>query len=384
MTQVAEPGNARAESRTTARISHWIGGRIVAGTSGREGPVYDPATGQVTKYVDFASVGRGRGCGRGGEGGFPGLAGDLDLEADRRHVPHPQRRRGAPHGARGTAHRRARQGPVGRARRDRPRAREPRVRVRHPEPAQGRVLRAGVGRRRRLPDPPAARRRGRHHPVQLPGDGADVDVRDGDRGGQHVRAQAVGEGPVGGQLPGRAAARRGRPRRRLQRRPRRQGRGRRHPRAPRHRGGLVRRLDADRALHLRDRHQGRQAGPGARWRQEPHDRAARRRHRHGRRRRRLGRLRLGRGAVHGDRDDRGRRRRGRPAGRGDQGAPAQDRRGAGQRSVLRDGSAGDEAASRQGRLVPRLRAGPGRHRRGRRPRAPALRRVRTASSSACR
>jgi malonate-semialdehyde dehydrogenase (acetylating)/methylmalonate-semialdehyde dehydrogenase len=33
-----------------------MGGRIVTGTSGREGPVYDPATGQVTRHVDFASV----------------------------------------------------------------------------------------------------------------------------------------------------------------------------------------------------------------------------------------------------------------------------------------------------------------------------------------
>ena len=55
MTQVAEP-NAQAGSRTPARISHWIGGRLVAGTSGREGPVFDPATGQLTKHVDFASV----------------------------------------------------------------------------------------------------------------------------------------------------------------------------------------------------------------------------------------------------------------------------------------------------------------------------------------
>ena len=55
MTQVAEP-NAPAEGRTPARISHWIGGRFVDGTSGREGPVFDPATGQLTKHVDFASV----------------------------------------------------------------------------------------------------------------------------------------------------------------------------------------------------------------------------------------------------------------------------------------------------------------------------------------
>jgi malonate-semialdehyde dehydrogenase (acetylating)/methylmalonate-semialdehyde dehydrogenase len=55
MTQVAEP-NAHADSSTPARISHWIGGRLVAGVSGREGPVFDPATGELTKHVDFASA----------------------------------------------------------------------------------------------------------------------------------------------------------------------------------------------------------------------------------------------------------------------------------------------------------------------------------------
>ena len=38
------------------RISHWIGGKEVAGTSGRTGPVYNPATGEQTHEVDFASV----------------------------------------------------------------------------------------------------------------------------------------------------------------------------------------------------------------------------------------------------------------------------------------------------------------------------------------
>jgi len=37
-------------------VSHWIGGAVVAGTSGREGPVYDPATGALTKHVDFATA----------------------------------------------------------------------------------------------------------------------------------------------------------------------------------------------------------------------------------------------------------------------------------------------------------------------------------------
>jgi len=38
------------------RISHWIDGAVVEGTSGRTGPVFNPATGQQQAEVDFASV----------------------------------------------------------------------------------------------------------------------------------------------------------------------------------------------------------------------------------------------------------------------------------------------------------------------------------------
>ena len=38
------------------RISHWINGAIAAGTSGRTGPVWNPATGEQQAEVDFASV----------------------------------------------------------------------------------------------------------------------------------------------------------------------------------------------------------------------------------------------------------------------------------------------------------------------------------------
>jgi malonate-semialdehyde dehydrogenase (acetylating)/methylmalonate-semialdehyde dehydrogenase len=55
MTQVAEPGSQLADTPSPGRVSHHIGGAVVAGTSGREGPVFDPATGAVTKHVDFAS-----------------------------------------------------------------------------------------------------------------------------------------------------------------------------------------------------------------------------------------------------------------------------------------------------------------------------------------
>ena len=56
MTQVAEPGATRSEAApATERVHHWIGGRSVAGTSGRTGPVYDPATGRQAREVVFAS-----------------------------------------------------------------------------------------------------------------------------------------------------------------------------------------------------------------------------------------------------------------------------------------------------------------------------------------
>src|SRR5687768_11245730 len=38
------------------RLGHWIGGKLVAGESGRSGPVFNPATGEQTHEVDFASV----------------------------------------------------------------------------------------------------------------------------------------------------------------------------------------------------------------------------------------------------------------------------------------------------------------------------------------
>jgi len=38
------------------RLGHWIGGKLVAGESGRTGPVYNPAIGEQTHEVDFASV----------------------------------------------------------------------------------------------------------------------------------------------------------------------------------------------------------------------------------------------------------------------------------------------------------------------------------------
>ena len=102
------------------------------------------------------------------------------------------------------------------------------------------------------------------------------------------------------------------------------------PRASRDRRGLVRRLGAGRSARLRGRRQARQARPGARRRQEPHGRDARRRDRQDRRRDPRVGVRRRRAAVHG-RLGRGHRRRrpraaDRAAGRRDQGAAGRRRR----------------------------------------------------------
>jgi malonate-semialdehyde dehydrogenase (acetylating)/methylmalonate-semialdehyde dehydrogenase len=53
MTELATPPVEREQD--VKRISHWIGGRIVEGQSGRSGPVFNPALGQQTGAVDFAT-----------------------------------------------------------------------------------------------------------------------------------------------------------------------------------------------------------------------------------------------------------------------------------------------------------------------------------------
>ena len=79
---------------------------------------------------------------------------------------------------------------------------------------------------------PLGRRR-RHHAVQLPGHGADVDAPGGHRLRQHVRAQAQRARPVAPRMLRRRAVGRGRAaRRRVQRRARRQGGRRRAARPP--------------------------------------------------------------------------------------------------------------------------------------------------------
>jgi malonate-semialdehyde dehydrogenase (acetylating)/methylmalonate-semialdehyde dehydrogenase len=59
MTQVAEPrpdSAASAAGSTSEPVSLWINGVRSEATSGRSGPIYNPATGAVARRVDFASV----------------------------------------------------------------------------------------------------------------------------------------------------------------------------------------------------------------------------------------------------------------------------------------------------------------------------------------
>jgi malonate-semialdehyde dehydrogenase (acetylating)/methylmalonate-semialdehyde dehydrogenase len=53
MTELASPPTERREGLT--RITHWIGGKPVPGTSGRTGPVFNPALGEQTAEVDLAT-----------------------------------------------------------------------------------------------------------------------------------------------------------------------------------------------------------------------------------------------------------------------------------------------------------------------------------------
>src|SRR5438067_6410573 len=70
MTQVAEP--TTATSTPTARVRHWVGGKRGAGTSGRSGPVYNPATGDLAREVDFASVDEVNDAVQAAKAAFPG------------------------------------------------------------------------------------------------------------------------------------------------------------------------------------------------------------------------------------------------------------------------------------------------------------------------
>ena len=365
----------QTQAAETATVEHWIDGASVAGSSDRTGPVYNPALGVEQKRVRFASTDDVDPAVQAAARAFPAWR-DTSI-AKRQQVMFAFREllnaRNGELAAILTE--RARQGDLGCRGRDRARTRGRRARLRHAGLHEGRVLRERLDGHRRLHAAPARGRRGHHQPVQLPGHGAAVVLPARDRDGQHRGAEALREGPERRRVAREAHAG-GRPaRRRAQRRARRQGRRRRAAAPPHRPVDLVRRLDADRAVHLLDGHGQRQAGAGARRREEPHARAARRRPRPRRRRRRERGLRLGRRAMHGDLGRaRGRLHR-RRARREDRRADvaAHDRR---RHARLRHGPAHHARAPRQGRGLPRRRGIRRRRRRGRRTRPRGRRRAR--------
>ena len=281
-------------------LSNAIGGELARSTSPRHRADLQPGDRRAVGRAAAVDRGRARCRGRRRQAGAAGLGRHAAAAPRPLHVPlqAAPRREHRPH-RRGDLGR-ARQDPCRCRRRGAARHRGGRVRLRHPASPQGRVLAPCRSGDRHAFRPPAARRLRRHHAVQFPGDGADVDVSGRDRLRQHLRPEAVGKGPERLDDRLRALQGGGLSEGRAQHRPRRQGSRRRDPRPSRHQGGELRRLDPDRRICLPDRHPSREARPGAGRRQEPHGGDARRRHRQGGRRADGRRLRLRRRALHGD------------------------------------------------------------------------------------
>ena len=206
MTEVAEAPVA-AKSGEIKPISHWIGGRIVEGTSGRSGPVYNPATGEQSAEVDFASVEEVDRAVAGREGGLPGVAGALALAPRRDLLPHPRPRRRAPRGPRASCSppSTARCSPT-RWARSRAGIEVDRVLLRHPAAA-----RRAASRSRPRPASTSTRSASRSAsspgitPFNFPAMVPMWMWAPRTRLRQHVRAEAVGEGSVGVDSHGRAA-----------------------------------------------------------------------------------------------------------------------------------------------------------------------------------
>ena len=239
MTQVAEPDiSTRSEP---SRIRHWIGGRLVDGTSGRQGDVFDPATGHVTKHVDFASTGDVDAAVAAARTAFPAwratsLSKRTDIMFKVRNLVDQRRH------ALAAPHCRARQGPIRCPRRDRPWPREP-----GSSPAASpNLLKGGFSEQ-------ASTGVDVYQIRQLLGVVAGITLfnfpamvpmwmfANAIACGNTFHPQAVREGPLRSDLHRRAPPRGGPPTGSSTSSTR-QGRGRRHPRAPRHRGCELRGL----------------------------------------------------------------------------------------------------------------------------------------------
>ena len=293
------------------QIEHWIDGKRVSSTSGRSGPVYDPATGEQQAEVGFASVEEVDDAVAAAERCVPCVAPGVAVAPYRDDVPVPAPARRAPRRDRGGACRRS----TARCAADA--AGELARGIENVEFACGipALLKGGFTEQ-------AATDVDVHSVRQPLGVVAGITpfnfpamvplwmLRDCDRVRQHVRAEAEREGPVARRCCSRSCSRR--------------------PACPTACSTSLHgdKVAVDRLLEHPDvaaisfvgstpiaRYVyetgtgARQAGAGARRRQEPHGRAARRRRRGCGRRRGLGCLRIGGRAVHGGVGRRGGRRR---------------------------------------------------------------------------
>ena len=382
MTQVAEPEISKTSP--PGRVSHWIDGRFVPGTSGREGPVYDPATGTLTRHVDFASVDEVSAAVAAAKAAFPAwratsLSKRTDIMFKIRNLVDQRRHELAAHLT--AEHGKVPSDALGEIARG----------LENLEFATGipHLLKGGFSEQVstgvdvyqiRQPLGVVAGITPFNFPAMVPmwmfgtaiatGNTFILKPSEKDPSAANFLAELLHDAGVpdgvfnvvhGDKVAVDAILE--------------------HPDIA---AVSFVGLHADRAAHLRDRHPQREARPGARWRQEPHDRPAGRGHRHGRRRGRVGGVWLGRRAMHGDQRRGGRRRYRRPAGRGAQGAPAEDQGRTRHGPRCRDGPARHARAPRQGRELPGFRAGPGRRPGGRRATSTSCTRKGRASSSACR
>jgi malonate-semialdehyde dehydrogenase (acetylating)/methylmalonate-semialdehyde dehydrogenase len=153
-------------------INHWISGSAYVGQSGRSGPVFNPATGEQSGAVDFATVEEVDKAVQAAKAAFPAwratsLAKRAELFFAIRELFHEQREEIAKFLTR--EHGKVLSDALGEVTRG--------LEVVEFCCGLPHLLKGGMTDRRRcLFDPPAARCRRGHHPVQLSGDGPDVDV----------------------------------------------------------------------------------------------------------------------------------------------------------------------------------------------------------------
>ena len=178
-------------------IGHFIGGKEVKGTSGRFGDVFNPNTGEVQAKVALAAKSEVEAAIANAEAAFPGWAATNPqrrarvmfkfLELIQDEYDDLARLLSSEHGktfpdAKGDIQRGLEVAEFA---------------CGIPHLLKGEYSRRRRSRHRPLFDAPAARRRRRHHAVQLPGHDPAVEMRAGDRLRQYFHPQAVGARSVG-------------------------------------------------------------------------------------------------------------------------------------------------------------------------------------------